>query len=173
MKVLYLLRHAKSSWADAGRGDFDRPLSRRGQEASRRLAQRLAALGVRPTLILCSSARRAEETLAGIRGGLDAGATIRMRKDLYEASAATILAMVRGLDDAADRAMVIGHNPGLEDVARALAERGEVDARRRIFTKYPTSALAILAAAVDRWRDFGPDKARLVAFVRPRDLAGC
>ena len=170
MKVLYLLRHAKSSWANADQTDIDRPLNPRGLDGVRRLVRHLPGLAVSPQIVLCSTARRTEETLAGIRPALDPNATVQMRTDLYLASATKILGALRGLDDATSRAMVIGHNPGLEEAARALAWQGESRARRRIFTKFPTGGLAIITASVDHWRDVGPDNTRLDAFVRPKDL---
>ena len=170
MKVLYLLRHAKSSWADGGRADVDRPLNERGREAVRRLARHLDALEVRPTIVLCSTARRTRETLVGIQDALQPGVIVRMREDLYLASEAKILSLVRGLDDAAERAMIIGHNPGIEGVARALAGDGEAKAWRRLFAKFPTGALAVVTSPVGRWRDFGPGSTRLDAFFRPKDL---
>jgi phosphohistidine phosphatase len=166
VRRLYLLRHAKSSWDDPALADRDRPLAQRGRKASKLIAAHLRDEGVAPDLVLCSPAKRTRQTLK--RTGLDAG-DVRFDDELYAASAGELLAVVNGIDDDVDSAMVIGHNPGVQDLALQLAGSGpEISAMR---TKFPTAALATLAFS-GSWRGLAPGGAELVAFVKPKQLAG-
>ena len=166
LKHLYLLRHAKSSWKDPGLRDRDRPLNGRGRRAAKAIAGHLRDEGIDPELVLCSPALRARETLEGIERALSRR-TVRIVPAVYGAGAATLLELVRGLHDGVGSAMVIGHNPGLEDFALALAREGPLVAE--VEAKYPTGALATLVFE-GRWTDLALGRADLVAFVRPRDL---
>ena len=152
MKRLYLLRHAKSSWDDASLDDHDRPLSGRGRRAADAIGRHLREHDIVPDLVLCSSAARTRETLARI--GLDG----TIERELYGASAYALLARVRALPPAAGSVLLIGHNPGIHDLAFALT--GQPD------EKYPTGALATIE--LDDW---AARSGRLIAFVRPRELA--
>jgi phosphohistidine phosphatase len=166
---LYLLRHAKSSWDDPRLPDHDRPLAPRGQRAVRRLREHLVGLSDGPELVLCSSARRTMMTLAGIADALPVGVDTRIEDGLYGAAGGELLTRLRRVADEVRGVMVIGHNPGLEDLAHLLVGSGADDARERMGEKFPTGALAILV--VDRsWADLAPDAARLETFVVPRDM---
>ena len=168
MKRLYLLRHAKSSWQDPGLPDHDRPLAGRGRRAAAAIGLHLRAQGIEPELVLCSTARRARETLERIEPALPT-ADIRIEPELYGASAGALLERLRRVADDVDSVMVIGHNPGLQrlalDVARPAPAVRELDA------KYPTAALATLTLADPTWQALERGTAELAAFVRPRDLA--
>jgi len=166
-KHLYLLRHAKSSWDQPDLADHDRPLAKRGRRAAQALARHLGEQEIAPELVLCSTARRARETLERIEPAL-ATPAVRYRRALYGASASTLLECVRGLPDEVASVMLIGHNPGIEELTLSLA--GPAGARRILGSKYPTAALAILAVPGVSWRDLDPGEAELIAFVRPRDL---
>jgi phosphohistidine phosphatase len=164
MKQLLLLRHAKSSWDDPGLADLERPLAPRGRRGSKLIAEHLRAQRIKPQLVLCSSSRRTRETLERI--GLD-DSDQRIDDDLYAASADQLLGVLTGLADDIDSAMLIGHNPGLQDLALRLAGSGpEVTRLRR---KFPTAALATLEFE-GGWHELAPGSAELVAFVRPKDL---
>ncbi|WP_374443559.1 histidine phosphatase family protein [Stella sp.] len=167
-RTLLLLRHAKSSWADPGMDDFDRPLNGRGRRAVRAIARMLAEADARPALVLCSPARRTRETLEGVRPGLAGEPEVRFDRALYLADADRLGDIVRGLPDVA-QAMLVGHNPGLHDLARALAGAGDPALRRRLGDAFPTGALATIAFAGD-WRDARDGTGRLVAYVAPREL---
>ena len=171
MKSLTLLRHAKSSWADAGAHDFDRPLNARGKQAAEAIGGEMRRLGLSFDAILSSPAVRAVETLE--HAGRGYGATLASREDkrVYLASSATLLAIVRETDDAVDRLLLVGHNPGFELLAAALAEGDETELRATMAEKYPTGALAEIAFDVVTWRNIAPGAGRLVRFIRPRDLA--
>jgi phosphohistidine phosphatase len=167
---LYLLRHAKSSWADPGLGDHERPLARRGEEAAGRMGRYLQRAGAAPELVLCSSAVRTVATLDGIRGALPDFVAVRVEDGLYGASAERLLERLGEIDDDVMRVMLVGHNPGMEDLANELVGAGEESARTRMAEKFPTGALAVLSFD-GGWPDLTPGAARLDAFVVPRDLA--
>lgn len=169
MRRLWLLRHAKSSWDDAELDDHDRPLASRGRSAAVLMAAYLEREEIRPGLVVCSSARRARETLAAVLPGLGTDVTIRVDPGLYTFAGAQLLEIVMGLPDEHDDAMLVGHNPAIEELAGALAHEGErLPALRE---KYPTGALAGLELDVRVWADAAPRCARLSTFVTPRDLA--
>jgi len=154
-RTVYLLRHAKSSWEHPALADIDRPLAPRGRKAAKKIARYLRDRDTRPALVLCSPAARARGTLAAIGEG-------EIRPELYGASADELLEVIRGLPDASGSVLLIGHNPGMEDLAAAFAPLpGE---------KFPTGALATFALDCERWADVAPGKAELVDYVVPREL---
>ena len=169
---ILLLRHAKSSWADPDLADRDRPLAPRGRRAAAAMAAALAAApGSLPSLVLCSPARRALETLEPLRERLPEGACVRIEPPLYMASASRLLARLRRLSDQHPQVLLIGHDPGLHGLALALAKSDRSRALARLREKLPTGGLVVLEAPAARWRELAPGGARLAAFVRPRDLA--
>ncbi len=172
MKTLILLRHAKSSWADPGMSDFDRPLNRRGQEAAEAMGREMRRLGLVFDAILSSPAVRAVETLE--RAEIGYGAPLAAQRDerIYLAAPATLLAIVRGMDQGADRLLMVGHNPGFETLSIALIGDDDSAFRDELEEKYPTGALAEIAFDVDDWRNVEPGAGRLIRFVRPRSLDG-
>jgi phosphohistidine phosphatase len=166
VKRLWLLRHAKSSWADPGLDDPDRPLAPRGRRAGELLAAHLAASDVRPAVVLCSSSLRTRETLAAILPALGDTVEIRIERALYGAGAAELLDRLRQVPNRVTSAMLIGHNPGIQDLALTLATSGPALAGLR--EKFPTGALATVELDVDRWRDL--DNGTVTALVTPRSL---
>ena len=125
------------------------------------------AQGIDPDLVLCSTAVRARETLERIEPALR-GQAASVERALYGATADALIARLRQLPTECGSVLVIGHNPGLQDLALELARpRPE---REALAAKFPTAALATLEARIDSWRELGPGTADLVAFVRPRDL---
>jgi phosphohistidine phosphatase len=166
MRRLYLLRHAKSSWKDRSLPDHDRPLAGRGRRAATAMARHLRQENVDPELVLCSTARRARETLERIEPALGVRA-VRVDRGLYGAGEDALLARLRELPADAGAVLVIGHNPGLQRLAVVLAR--PAPAVLELEAKFPTAALATLTVPGD-WRALDPGTAELVAFVRPRDL---
>jgi len=166
MRTLYLLRHAKSSWDRADLADHDRPLAPRGQRATKRLAKHLRSAGISPSLVLCSSAERARETLDGIAPGFESEVPVQVDRTLYGASSDALLERLRALDDALDSVMLIGHNPAIQSLALSLGQGEELEPLEQ---KYPTAGLATLTFA-GSWRDLGPGAAELVEFVTPKGL---
>jgi phosphohistidine phosphatase len=165
MTRLYLLRHAKSSWDEPGLADRERPLALRGRRAARRMAEHLRAEDVHPDVVLCSAAVRARETLEIVLPAL-AGPQVLVEDDLYAADADDLLDRLRSLPQGTGAAMVVGHNPTLQDLALDLASSGRDLERLR--DKLPTGALVTLAFP-GPWRELGPG-ATLEALVVPRDL---
>ncbi|MBM3526187.1 MAG: hypothetical protein FJX57_24815, partial [Alphaproteobacteria bacterium] len=119
VKEIILFRHAKSSWATAGTADFDRALTRRGRRAAPMMAAWLAAAGGRPDLILCSAAARTQETLRLVQPLLQPR-NIVIERGLYLAAADALKARIERIGSEVSRAMLIGHNPGLETLAQEL-----------------------------------------------------
>ncbi len=170
MKSLFLLRHAKSSWSDPSLDDFDRTLNPRGRQACGLVAAYIASHRMAPDLVLCSAAQRVRETVDGLVGAFDAPPQIVFEESLYMAAADRLLARLHAVPDDVGTVMMVGHNPGLEDLAGALVGGGDPAAAARMMEKYPTAALAVFTLTADRWRDVGRQGATLDAFVRPRDL---
>lgn len=167
VKRLFLMRHAKSSWDDPGLADHDRPLAPRGRRASKLIADHLRRERIGPSLVLCSSARRTEETWERIASGLHEETEVRIEGDLYAASSGALLARLHRVKDEAESVMLIGHNPAIQELALDLARSGpEVE---RVERKFPTAALATLVVE-GSWRELAPGSAKLVAFVKPREL---
>jgi len=168
-KQLYLLRHAKSSRDDPGLEDFERPLAPRGKRDCRALRKRLRAEEVAPSLVLCSPALRTRETYEAIATALPRGHALRLEGGLYLASARSLLACLRRIEDEIAVVMLIGHNPGLHRLAVQLAGKGKASLRAALAAKLPTAALVHLAFPIGRWRDLAEASGTLRAFVRPRD----
>jgi len=164
---LYLLRHAKSSWKRAELADHDRPLAGRGRRAAKVIARHMRGHAIAPELVLCSTARRARETLERIEPALGT-AVVQHEPELYGASADALLERLRDVPDRFDSVMLIGHNPGIEQLGRGLARPSPE--RRQLEAKFPTAALAALAFPGESWRDLEWGGAELVDFVCPRDL---
>jgi phosphohistidine phosphatase len=168
MKRLYLLRHAKSSWKDNSLADRDRPLAGRGKRAAKALARHIEAEGIRPDLVMCSPARRARETLERAERAFGDGVEITLDEELYGASETELLSRLKAVPDEVGSVMLIGHNPGLEELALALASEGAGLARMR--EKYPTAALATIDLPARRWSTVRRRSGELVGYVRPKDL---
>lgn len=169
MPRLYLLRHAKSSWDSPTLHDHDRPLAPRGINACATMTAHLAQREVEPDLVICSSAARTRLTLEGVRDGIGGEPEIRYEAGVYEATAARLLDILRGIPLATGSAMLIGHQPGIGDLAATMAASGErlPDLER----KFPTAALATLELDCS-WADAGEGCAELTGFVKPRELPG-
>lgn len=169
MKTLTLLRHAKSSWADPGQNDFDRPLNPRGIAAARRMGSEMRALGLSFDAVLSSPARRAVETLdrvAETYGPL----TRAYDRRAYLAGSASLLAIARETDDAIGRLLLVGHNPGFHRLALLLTGNSGGPFNAELAAKYPTGALAEIELPIAHWRDLAEGRGRLTRFIRPRDL---
>ena len=161
------MRHAKSSWDDPDLADHDRPLTPRGLKAASRMAERMVHDEIAPALVLCSSARRARETLAPIQLAIGEAAKVQVEEGLYGASSDELLQRLRRLPGSADSVMVIGHNPGIQELAIKLVS--DQRARSQLNVKFPTAALAALRLKVGRWRDLSEGGSELITFLTPRD----
>ncbi|MCH2395689.1 MULTISPECIES: SixA phosphatase family protein [Oceanibaculum] len=170
MKTLYLLRHAKSSWDDPGLKDEERPLNERGFRAATVMGLYFAQCGYRPDAILCSTARRALETLDQVRPRLAGKPALTIDKAIYRADSKSLLEMVRALPEDTGSVLVVGHNPALEEFALSLAGSGAKDARERMEQKYPTCALAVFSLPKQPWAEIDWKNAELRSFTSPKDL---
>ena len=165
---LLLLRHAKSSWDAPELPDRERPLAVRGRRAAARCGAFLAERRLRIDRVLCSPSRRTRETLALL--ALDPAIPVRFPEWLYLASARTLLTRLGRLPKHVRSVLVIGHDPGLEQLAHQLAGDGRRQALRRLAKGFSTGALAELRVPGAGWRALAPGSAALERFTRPKDL---
>lgn len=176
MLTLLLLRHAKSSWDDPDVDDFNRPLNERGNAAAPAMGRYLRHEHLAPDVILCSSARRTRDTLTHIAPHIGDAKTTH-EDGLYLAEAGHVLARLGRLADSKTvspaTVMIIGHNPGLHDLAMRLASHGDAKSLNRLADKFPTAALAKIDFETKSWRDVakGSVPGRLTHFITPKDIA--
>jgi phosphohistidine phosphatase len=168
-RTLLLLRHAKSSWDEPGLADSERPLAPRGRRAAAALGTRLAKRRLAIDRVLCSPSRRTRETLALL--ALEPAPPVAFEERLYLASARTLLARLRRLPAEARSVLVIGHDPGLDQLVRQLAGDGRAKALRRLAPGFKTGALAELRVPPEGWKALGPGSAFLERFTRPQDVS--
>ena len=173
MRQLILLRHAKSSWDDPLLPDHARPLNARGRRAATAMAAAMRDLGLSPDVVLVSSARRTLQTLEAISPFADSP-LIEPMDDLYLAPWQRLLEVLRRSPETARSVLLIGHNPGLHDLALALAGPAAMTgttavAARRMAEGFPTCSLAECVIATP-WRDLAESGGRLVRFLVPADL---
>jgi phosphohistidine phosphatase len=173
MRQLLLLRHAKSSWDDPRLPDRERPLSARGRAAAAIVGRAMNELGLTPDLVLVSTSQRTMETLAAF-DPWDDSPLIEAVEALYLAPAAELIRVLRGIAETVRSVLLIGHNPGLHDLALTLigahALVKPTPDGRRIVQGFPTAALAEFAIT-GAWWQLGEGGGRLVRFICPRDLA--
>jgi phosphohistidine phosphatase len=169
MRRLLLLRHAKSDWPE-GVADIDRPLNERGRRDAPAIGRTMTANEFVPDRVLVSPAMRTRQTWQLIAPLLPPGAEVRIEESLYAANAETLLQCIRTTPPAAETLLLIGHNPGLETLARSFAKSGDSDAIRRLHKKYPTAGLSVIELPVDRWQAASPPAGRLEMFVTPKSL---
>lgn len=170
MRTLILLRHAKSSWDDPELADHDRSLNKRGRRSAPATAAWLAERGHRPDAVLCSSARRAQETAELLRQGFPSLPEPVVERGLYHAAPGTLRARLARLDDDCNSAMVIGHEPGLGALAHALTDGRAEPGCARVFEHFPTAAAAVIALDIEGWATLDRGTGTLVDFAVPREL---
>ena len=161
MKTLLLVRHAKSSWAEPRQRDEDRPLNGRGERDAPAIGHRLAVRGVRPDAIVASPARRARDTALLLAGalGLPAG-VIRLEPRIYEADAERLLEVVRETPGTAGMLLLVGHNPGLSELAHELIpDFGE---------ELPTCGVVAVDLPVPAWSRVRPGAGSVAWLASPR-----
>jgi phosphohistidine phosphatase len=171
MRQLLLLRHAKSSWDDASLPDHARPLNGRGKTAAAAMRRAMRDLGLAPDIVLVSTARRTLQTMEALEPW-DETPLVEPSDALYLASAGQLLELLRGVAETARSVLLIGHNPGLHELAIMLAGTEDAQphaAMQRLVAAYPTAALAEFSVP-GSWRQLGAGGARLVRFLPPREL---
>jgi phosphohistidine phosphatase len=162
MKTLLLLRHAKSSWDDPNLSDHDRPLNARGHRDAPRIGELIKQHGLTPDLIIASTAARAQATARHVARHCDYPGHIDVAASLYQAAPDEYLTYLRTLPDEFAAVLVVGHNPGLEDLLELLAGS---------YQKMPTAALAYLSFNISSWRDLtGSPRGQLINLWRPKEL---
>lgn len=161
MKRLFVMRHAKSSWNHPGLTDFERPLNDRGLKAAPFMASYLAANGLSPQQIVSSPAMRARQTamLVHENAGLTSG--IVFDKRIYEAAYSDLIAAVSDIDNAVDSAMLVGHNPGLEELISGLTDQN---------VQMATACIVIIDLEIEKWGNVGKVLGDLITVLRPREL---
>ena len=165
---MILLRHGKSSWSDSTLADIDRPLAPRGERAARKLAKYIRRRRIRPALVLCSPALRTRQTLEAVEASLGKRCVVEVVPELYAASEQELLQRLQALPESVSSVLVIGHNPGLQDLALLLASRGAC--LPQLEEKFPTGALATLVVRSESWTALDAGEAELVDYVVPSQL---
>jgi phosphohistidine phosphatase len=161
---LMLLRHAKSDWPDVP--DRDRPLAKRGRRDAPVIGRWLSDHGYLPDTVICSAARRTRQTWELVAPELGGSPSVTFERRAYAASAMTLLYLVRELSATSRAVLLIGHNPGVADLATSLAQPADHDDAP---IRFPTAAVAILDVSGD-WADLSPGQARLLDYTIPADL---
>jgi phosphohistidine phosphatase len=172
MRRLLLLRHAKSDWSVGGQRDIDRALAERGRKVAPLMGDYLARHRLRPDRIVVSSARRTRETCDLILPAFKDVPPVAFEPRIYEAPPKALLEVVRASAVDAHSLMVIGHNPGIQELASLLMAQGDIRARQSLLEKFPTAALAVIDFPIDRWSDIAPHTGRLDRFITPKMLDG-
>ena len=160
-RTLYLLRHAKSSWKDDSLADFDRPLKGRGRDAAERIGKRLASEKLKDAVLICSPAARTRETAEIVLKHSRLRLDQRFDERIYEASLRDLLQVVSEIPDDRQTAMMIGHNPGFEELLAFLTRQ----ARRM-----PTCALAKIKLDAASWKDVKAGEGSLELFITPKGM---
>jgi phosphohistidine phosphatase len=166
MKILTLIRHAKAVDAAAGEDDHERPLRERGRHAAMRLGRDTA--GTVPDLVLCSTALRTRETFAYAARSWKTAPPVSFERELYLIDAIGLRQRIERLDPAFRSVWLIGHNPGVHELARELAIA--TPGRQRfaeLAHRFPTAARAVFSIDVDDWHDWADARLDLTEFMVP------
>lgn len=169
MRTLYILRHAKSDWGNESLRDFDRPLNGRGRKAAKAMGCEMRERGIAPDLVLLSPSARTTETLARVEEGFGAEFEKVEEQSIYLAEAGTLLDLIKSAPAKSERLMVVGHNPGMQELVRALAN-GPPNLLEEARTKFPTGALVEISFDVSDWPDVSPGRGSIRSFLKPREL---
>ena len=170
MKTLTLLRHAKSGWDDTVTRDFDRPLNAKGKRAAGLVGRHLRDLAIAFDHVVASPATRVGETLDEVAQGYGRALVAQWDRRIYLASASTLLDVIHDLPAAAERVLLVGHNPGLEDLVLLLVPDDADGLRDVVEEKYPTATIAEMSFPIAGWGEACAGGARLDRLIRPRDL---
>ena len=170
MRRLLLFRHAKAERSIPGASDRDRDLIDRGRKDAARIGTYMAAHALVPDRVLVSTAARTQQTWKAAEGAFKPAPAATMVENLYDATPHAILAAIKDVPAKAHTLMVIGHNPGLHELALMLIASGDVEAREKLREKMPTSGLVIIDFAFDDWNKLHPQSGRLERFVSPKSL---
>ena len=171
MLTLSIVRHAKSSWGDASLRDIDRPLNERGKAQALRLGSYLSEKQISPDLIICSSAKRARQTLKQMKKNWHTDSEVVVENQLYLASPNTIIRLLGEYGARHTHIMIIGHNPGLHMLAHKLSVRGNDEDLAILAEKYPTGTLCTIKSRAEKWKKIGKASGKLIYLATPKQLA--
>ena len=161
MKTLYLLRHAKSSWANPNQPDFERPLNARGTRAALETGKLMRTRDFVPDLIIASPSVRTAHTAELVKDAAEFTTEICFEPSVYEASGGDLFAVLQAVENGCQKLLLVGHNPGSEDLLRDLT--GET-------REMPTAALAEIELKIKDWNDVQPSRGTLENLFLPREL---
>ena len=162
MKTLLVMRHAKSDHEEQDQTDHDRPLEQRGRVDAPKMGEFLTKKDMVPNYILASSAVRARETAKLVAKGCGFKGECDLKKELYLAPAKAYIDTLKALKTEAERVLIVGHNPGLEELLQHLTGNTE---------HMPTAAIARVTLAINAWKEFGlKTRGKLMALWLPREL---
>ena len=167
---LMLLRHAKSDWSRPGLADQERPLNARGRKAAPKVGAYMARHALVPDLVVASTATRVRETLDLVCAAFERAPKVTYDARVYEAEAGALLDVLKQTPRGTQSLLLVGHNPGLAELAVLLIASGKTDARARLAAKFPTAALAVIDFTIDDWSKLRLRSGRLERFVVPRGL---
>lgn len=171
MRRLILLRHAKAEPSESGVEDRTRALVERGRKDAAKIGAYVKSHALVPDRVFISPAARTQETWKYVAATFRPAPGATSANALYDATPHAIFALIKDAPAAAHTLMVVGHNPGLHEIALMLTASGDIDARERLREKLPTSGLVIIDFAFDDWSKLHPQSGRLERFVSPKSLA--
>ncbi len=160
MKTLFVLRHAKSSWENPDWSDFERPLNSRGLDAARFIGELIYERNLQPQIIVSSPAKRAKQTAVLVKEIAEISKPVKFDERIYEASPLTLFNLIREFDEKWESVLIVGHNPGFENLVRMLT--GEA-------VSMPTAALAKINLSIENWHDLETDANELEFLIRPKE----
>ena len=170
MRRLLLLRHAKAERLQSGGRDHDRILAKRGREDAAAIGAYLVRHKLIPDQALVSTSARTRETWGLVAKAFPKAPPAEFEDTIYEAAPEAILKAIRATEPKARTLLVVGHNPGMEQLAGILIATGDIEARQRLLEEFPTSAFAAISFAVDAWDGLHANGGRLEHFVTPQTL---
>jgi phosphohistidine phosphatase len=160
MKTLFVLRHAKSSWDNPDWADFERPLNSSGLDAARFIGTLIYDRELEPQTIISSPAKRAKQTAVLVKELAEISKSVIFDERIYEASPLTLFNLIREFDEKWESVLIVGHNPGFENLVRLLT--GET-------VQMPTAALAKISLHIEKWSDLGTNSNNLEFLIRPKE----
>ena len=170
MRRLLLLRHAKAERLQSGGRDHDRILAKRGRDDAAAVGGYLVRHKLIPDQALVSTSARTRETWALVAKAFAKVPPVEFEGTIYEAAPEAILKAIRATEPAAKSLLVVGHNPGMQQLAGMLIASGDVEARQRLLEEFPTAAVAMISFAVQDWESLHANGGRLEHFVTPQTL---
>lgn len=172
MLRLLLLRHSKAERAHAGERDHDRRLAERGRDDAPKLGAYIAKHGFLPDKVVVSTSARTRETWSLAAKAMPGAPKARFDERIYEAEPENLLEVLRETGKSVKTLLMVGHNPGMHELAVQLTASGDLDARQRMQEGFPTSGLAVIEFKLDDWDRVHPKSGRLEHFITPRTLEG-